>query len=256
MKKGPCINGEEHNFEPKKREDIDSWYDACSKCGAIGTPVDERKDLTKFVKIVNDMEHKGLRDLHTQVMKGDFQWERWGLLRCLSDFVLHYSNGDILEIGCGESSIHFSRLAEMYGRKCYHIEFSKSGVENMKNTPGYFGSNSQVFNMKSDEFFNALKNADIGYPSLSIAFIDGDHIYEQVKKDFDNVLPYVLDTGYIFFHDTYPRTEDWTTEQRCGTVYLLRRELEQRDDLDVFTFTRTAFDVGLTMVRKRIKKDL
>jgi len=201
-------------------------------------------------------EHPALKNLYKEVVSGNFKWERWGLMRCLSDFILNYSHGDILEIGCGESSIHFSSLAEIYKRKCYHIEFSKSGVENMKNTKGYFGNNSQVFNMKSDDFFAALKNADIGYPSLAIAFIDGDHIYEQAKKDFDNVLPYVVDTGYVFLHDTYPRTKDWTVEQKCGTVYLLRRELEQRDDLEVFTFPRTAFDVGLTMVRKINKSDL
>jgi hypothetical protein len=208
------------------------------------------------VRIVKKMEHKGLKDLHDKVVRGDFLWERWGLLRCLSDFVLNFSHGDILEIGCGESSIHFSRLAEMYDRKCYHIEFSKSGVENMKNTKGYFGKNSQVFNMKSDSFFSAIETAGIGHPNLAIAFIDGDHVYEQSKRDFYNVLPYVVDTGMIFLHDTYPRTKDWTVPQRCGTVYLLRKELEERDDLDVFTFTRTAFDVGLTMIRKKIKTDL
>lgn len=202
-------------------------------------------------------EHPALKNLHDQVVRGDFKWERWGLMRCLSDFILNYSDGDILEIGCGESSIHFTRLAEMYGRKCYHIEFSKSGVENMRNTKGYFGANSQVYNMKSDDFFDeCFLDADIQQPNLTLAFIDGDHTYDQAKKDFDNVLPYMLDTGYIFLHDTYPRTKEWTVEQKCGTVYLLRRELEQRDDLEVFTFPRTAFDVGLTMVRKINKNDL
>lgn len=251
VKKGPCVDGQEHSFAPKQREGIDSWYDQCTVCGEIGTAVDDRMDLQKFIEMAKMSEHKGLRDLHTQVTRGDFGWDRWGLLRCLSDFVLNFSQGDILEIGCGETSIHFSRLAEMYGRKCYHVDFSKSGIENMQNTPGYFGSNSQVFNMKSDDFFASLRNADIGYPKLAIAFIDGDHIYEAAKRDFDNVFPFVLPTGMIFLHDTYPRTEDWTVEHRCGTVYKLRHELEARNDIDVFTFTRTAFDVGLTMVRKR-----
>lgn len=244
-KKGPCIDGNEHEFAPKKREGIESWYDACVKCGDIGTPIDERVDFTKFIRMAAMSEHKGLKDLHDKVVRGDFGWERWGLLRCLGDFALNFSQGDILEIGCGETSIHFSRLAEMYGRKCYHVDFSKSGIENMRNTKGYFGSNSEVFCMKSDEFFNTVE-----LTPLAIAFIDGDHIYETAKRDFDSAYPFVLPTGMFFLHDTYPRTKDWTVEQRCGTVYKLRHELEQRNDIEVFTFTRTAFDVGLTMVRK------
>jgi len=51
------------------------------------------------------MEHEGLKNLYEQVITGNFQWERWGLLGVLCDYVLNYNNGNILEIGCGESSI-------------------------------------------------------------------------------------------------------------------------------------------------------
>jgi hypothetical protein len=197
------------------------------------------------------MEHPALKNLYNEVVSGQFNWERWGLLSVLSDYVLYYTQGDILEIGCGESSIHLSKLAEKYNRKCYHVEYSKSGVENMKNTKGYFGKNSQVFNMKSDEFFSALRNADIGYPKLALVFIDGDHEYEAVYNDFWNVFPYVNSDGYIFLHDTNPPDESWTVPEKCGGVYKLREELEEFDYLDVFTFVKSAFDVGLTMIRKR-----
>ena len=110
------------------------------------------------------MEHPALKNLYKEVINDVYHWDRWGLLSVLCDYVLNYTKGDIVEIGCGESSIYLSKLAEKYNRKCYHIEYSKSGVENMKNTKGYFGKNSQVFNMKSNDFFDSLKNADIGYP--------------------------------------------------------------------------------------------
>lgn len=194
-------------------------------------------------------EHEGLRNLYEQVVNGSFKWQRWGLLSVLCDYVLYYNEGDILEIGCGESSIHLSKLAEKHHRNCYHVEYSKSGVENMKNTKGYFGDNSKVFNMKSDDFFNALKNADIGYPKLALAFIDGDHEYKQVREDFHNTIQYVNSGGYIFLHDTMPPDDSWTVPERCGTVYKLREELERKNIHDVFTFDKSAFDVGLTMVR-------
>lgn len=193
------------------------------------------------------MEHPALKNLYEEVMSGNFKWDRWGLLGVLSDYVLYYNQGDILEIGCGESSIYFSQLAEKYNRKCYHIEYSKSGVENMRNTKGYFGKNSEVFNMKSDDFFERVRPT-----TLILAFIDGDHEYKQVREDFYHVLRYVIKGGYIFLHDTYPPDEYWTVPEKCGTVYKLRKELELNGNefgFEIFTFDKSAFDVGLTMVR-------
>jgi len=197
-------------------------------------------------------EHTALRNLYEQVVSGSFKWQRWGLLSVLCDYVLYYNQGDILEIGCGESSIHLSKLAEKYHRNCYHVEYSKSGVENMKNTKGYFGDNSQVFNMKSSDFFSSLVNADIGYPRLALAFIDGDHEYEQVRKDYWNTEKYIVKGGYIFLHDTMPPDDSWKVPEKCGTVYKLREELESdyRCDFEIFTFDKSAFDVGLTIIRK------
>jgi hypothetical protein len=56
--------------------------------------------------------------------------------------------------------------------------------------------------------------------------------------------------GFIFLHDTYPPDKSWTIPSKCGTVYKLRQELETWVGVfEVFTFTRSAFDVGLTIVK-------
>jgi len=191
-------------------------------------------------------EHTGLKNLYKTVIENKFGWDRWGLLGVLSDCVLNYEKGDILEIGCGESSILFSTLAEKYNRTCYHVEYSKSGVENMRNTKGYFGKNSEVYNMKSDDFFN-----DSSMSPLALAFIDGDHTYEGVSGDFWNTVDYLVPGGFIFLHDTLPPTKDWTVPHKCGGVYKLRIELETDYQFEIFTFPFTAFDVGLTMVTKK-----
>ena len=190
-------------------------------------------------------EHPQLKNLYNQVVSGVFKWDRWGLLSVLCDYALYYTEGDIVEIGCGESSIYLSKLAEKYNRKCYHCEYSRGGVQNMKNTKGYFGKNSEVYTGKSDDFFN-----EITLPKIALCFIDGDHIYEQVKKDFMNLFNYVVKDGYIFLHDTYPPDQSWTVPSKCGTVYKLREELETWHTIDMFTFKMSAFDVGLTMIRK------
>lgn len=193
-------------------------------------------------------EHEGLKNLYEQVIEGTFNWDRWGLLSVLCDYVLNYTKGDIVEIGCGESSIYLSSLAEKYNRTCYHCEYSVSGVENMKNTKGYFGKNSKVFNMKSDDFFHHSKLTPI-----ALGFIDGDHSYEVVTNDFNCLMDKVVTNGYVFLHDTLPPSPEWRVPEKCGTVYKLRRDIEKEADFagfDVFTFPRSAFDVGLTMVRK------
>lgn len=192
------------------------------------------------------MEHPALANLYKEVIKGKWIWDRWGLLSVLSDYVLYYTKGDILEIGCGESSIYLSKLAEKYNRKCYHIEYSKSGVENMKNTKGYFGKNSQVFNMKSEEFFNTARMT-----SLALAFIDGDHNYEEVRKDFFKTSIFIPKSSYIFLHDSLPPDYTWTVPEKCGTVFKLRKEIEKNEGFECFTFDKSAFNVGLTMVRRK-----
>lgn len=194
-------------------------------------------------------EHPALKNLYEQVVAGSFGWDRWGLLGALSDCVLNYVSGDILEIGCGESSIILSKLAEKYNRICYHVEYSKGGVENMKNTKGYFGKNSQVYNCKSDSFFE--QHQPLEHKRLALAFIDGDHTYEGVTDDFWNTMDYLVPKGFIFLHDTLPPTKDWTVDHKCGGVYKLRIDLEKQYNFEIFTFPFTAFNVGLTMVTKK-----
>jgi len=167
----------------------------------------------------------------------------------LADCVVKYTKGDILEIGCGESSIYLSKIAEKYHRSCYHVEYSRGGVENMRNTKGYFGENSWVFNGKSDDFFAGKGDLERPFSVFALAFIDGDHRYEYVARDFYNTLQSLAPGGFIFLHDTYPPDITWTSENKCGTVNELRIELERNPKLEVFTFPFTAFNVGLTMIR-------
>jgi len=63
---------------------------------------------------------------------------------------------------------------------------------------------------------------------IALGFIDGEHTYEQVKKDFWNIYKLLVEGGYIFLHDTYPLNEDYLTPTTCGDVYKFRQELEVR----------------------------
>lgn len=95
-----------------------------------------------------------------------------------------------------------------------------------------------------------FKNIEIS--TLALGFIDGDHTYEQSKKDFYNLLPKIVDHGFIILHDTYPPDNNYIHENACGEVYRLRQELEKDPNLGCLTLTRgTAMGVGLTICRKK-----
>jgi len=171
----------------------------------------------------------------------------------------------IVEIGTGESSIYLTQLALRFGLKIFYCDIAYSKIYNPSTVEGYLHPKLKIikhgyeahhsniaigFAGSSNRFFKETK-----IPPIGIAYIDGDHLYKQVKKDFDNIFPLVVDNGYIFIHDTYPPNKDYTTESTCGEVYKLRQELEKRDDIDVLTFTKAiGCGVGITMVRKKPKK--
>ena len=174
-------------------------------------------------------------------------YDQWDLLAILSDFVLFHTKGNIIEIGIGETSSIFTVLSKKYEREVYHCDVDKGRVENHLQHKKYFDpKRNSIFVGSSDKFFK-----QVSFSPIALGFIDGGHMYEQAKKDFENLFSCVVDNGYIFIHDTYPPKELQLEERYCGTSYLLRQDLEKDLRVDCFTFTESADNFGLTMVRKR-----
>ena len=192
-------------------------------------------------------------------------FRHWGCLGWFGEYVLFSVSGDIVEIGIGESSIYLTALAKKYKRRIYHCDIREGWIPHHLQVKGYFledncivkadsisypNKSATLFIGSSDDFFKKIK-----FTPIALAFIDGDHNYNQVKKDFYNVLPYVVDDGFILLHDTYPLNDEYAKESMCGTVYKLRQELEKDyEHFDCLTLTRgTAYGLGLTIVRKKSK---
>lgn len=205
-------------------------------------------------------EHPGCKETHRFIAEWEpgpivvsrrLIWGRFGILGILGDYILRYlPSGNIAEIGVGESSLFLTELSRRHKRKVYHCDISPGEIVNCLSVEGFFDPTSVVYTGSSDDFFR-----EVTFTPLAIGFIDGDHNYEFVKRDFENMLSLVMDNGLIFIHDMYPPTEEYLSEHRCGDGYKLRQELERRSDLDVFTFPFGAMGVGLTMIRK-LPKDL
>jgi len=61
------------------------------------------------------------------------------------------------------------------------------------------------FKFFKDFSFNVVKNWNFPFDFI---FIDGDHTYEAVKKDFEDWYPLTKPGGFIAFHDSHPVNHD------------------------------------------------
>lgn len=192
-------------------------------------------------------------------------WGRFGLLGALGDMIIESLPGThIVEIGTGESSIYLTQVARLHGRRIFYCDEARGKITNPMTIKGYLHEDTKIVSGtpphsdyvnsrgvayigQSDDFFK-----NIQLPPIGLAFIDGEHHYEYVKRDFENIFSLLVPDGYIFLHDTYPHSEDLVLGDYCADSYKMRQELEKDPRVDVFTFTKlVAVNVGFCMVRKK-----
>lgn len=86
------------------------------------------------------------------------------------------------------------------------------------------------YQMKTDDFFD--KNVD----KFDLIFIDANHDFEYVKKDFENSLKILNPNGIIILDDTNPVYEYLTSPARCGDSYKITDYIRQNHyELDIIT---------------------
>lgn len=111
-----------------------------------------------------------------------------------------------------------------------------------------------TYQMTSDEYFKSLIR---GHIFLDLAFVDGLHEWQQVKKDFDNCLHFLNDKGFIVMHDCNPAKEEWSHFPRDkkgvwnGDCYKFALRLSEYSGIDYCTVN---FDHGCTVVWKDATK--
>lgn len=93
--------------------------------------------------------------------------------------------GRYLEIGCAGNELFDAVMA-----------VHKVGVDPVR---------GGTHRMTSDAFFAAYDG-----PPFDVVFIDGLHLYDQVRRDLDGALRRLAPGGWIAFHDMLPR--DWLEE--------------------------------------------
>jgi len=156
----------------------------------------------------------------------------WGQINYNRIAVINHINvrhgcKDYLEIGCRSNQCFDSIVAG-----------SKIGVDPVS---------GGTHRMTSDEFF-----AQCGDQRFDVVFIDGDHTYDQARRDLLNALQHLPVGGWIVLHDMFPRewreanlrqiSNFWT-----GEVWKLGFDLVQSADVD---FRLLKVDHGVGVVRK------
>ncbi len=113
--------------------------------------------------------------------------------------------------------------------------------------------NTEVYGVTSDQFFAEWAPSVLTkLPPISLAFIDGMHLFEQVLLDFINVETYCDPRGVVALHDTLPIAEVpsgrfQNSRYWCGDVWKVVNCLEHfRPDLHILTLP--TFPSGLTLL--------
>tara|TARA_Y100000591_G_scaffold238636_1_gene209332 strand:- start:389 stop:1066 length:678 start_codon:yes stop_codon:yes gene_type:complete len=177
-----------------------------------------KKNLNKIYYLLFKENHKG--KLNFNFPQDYFRWD-------MIEYLIKKNNyKKYLEIGCDQNQL-FSRI-------------------NIQNKVGVDPASGGNVRETSDNFFE--KNKDM----FDIIFIDGLHIYEQVKKDILNSIKYLNDEGVILIHDCLPDSMAKQAVPRYkmqwnGDVWKAIVDLRQNADLEIFT---CEIDQGIGIIKK------
>ena len=105
-------------------------------------------------------------------------------------------------------------------------------------------SGYEFYETSSDDFFENFKD------KIDVIFIDGDHRYEQAKKDFENSLKILNAGGTIIIHDTDPNQAVRLAPTSCADSYKLVGHIhDKHPELDILTFPVSC--MGISVVRRK-----
>tara|TARA_B100000575_G_C23021362_1_gene588121 strand:+ start:370 stop:1047 length:678 start_codon:yes stop_codon:yes gene_type:complete len=187
--------------------------------------------LSKFKKVLNRVYHQLFVENFDKKLNFEFPKD-YSRLDMINYFIKKNDYKSYLEIGCDKNQI-FSQITLN----------KKIGVD------PYSGGNVRK---TSDDFFK--ENVE----KFDLIFIDGLHVYEQVKKDIINSINFLNKKGVILVHDCLPDTIGKQAVPRYkmqwnGNVWKAIVDLRQRNDLEIHT---CFVDQGIGIIKKQINSSI
>ena len=177
-----------------------------------------KKNLNKIYYLLFKENHKG-----KLIYNFPSNFYRWDMI----DYLIKKNNyKKYLEIGCDQNQL-FSKI---------NIQ-TKIGVDPISG--GNVRDTSDIFFKKNKEKFD-------------IIFIDGLHIYDQVKKDILNSIKCLNDGGIVLVHDCLPDAMSKQAVPRYelqwnGDVWKAIVDLRQNPNFEIYT---CEIDQGIGIIKK------
>ena len=135
--------------------------------------------------------------------------------------------------------------------RCFNVisqYFTESlAIDINKKAMGFINTKNRVVifcDCTTDVFFGKKTSG-----RFNLIFIDANHDYKNVKKDFYNSLGVLAEDGIIILHDTY--APDKESAPHCKDAWKIQEEL--RNDKCI-QFINLPFYYGLTIVKKHTLK--
>lgn len=105
--------------------------------------------------------------------------------------------------------------------------------------------NCNFIKTTTDNFFSSIADDAM----FDMVFIDADHSHEQSFRDFLNVKDRVIEDGFIFLHDTYPYSLEFTSPGLCNDAYKTALFIKNQFGKD-FEYLTLPFNPGVTILKK------
>lgn len=125
--------------------------------------------------------------------------------------------------------------------KIYSLSSKTTGVDIVDIRPNKISS---FYLGKTDDFF--IQNKE----TYDMIFIDGDHSFEQVKKDFENSMSILNKHGIIILHDTDPVSIEYLDPGYCGDSYKMLPYLNTQSKYQLDVITLPINEAGLTIIKR------
>jgi hypothetical protein len=191
--------------------------------------INRLKNSKKFLELIF-LYHKIFGEKNIGNIGFDFS-QRPSRLKIVKETIKRKKFKSYLEIGCFDNQLF----------DC--IEINKTGVDPFK------GGNIKLI---SDDFFKINKK------KYDCIFIDGLHIYEQVKKDIVNSINCVNENGIIFIHDCLPNNVYEQNVPRStyiwnGDVWKAIVEMRTKENFQTYTINA---DYGIGVILKKKNQNL